>query len=124
MEYYVKDNKIGVLVSHGFGAGWSTWGNDELAYDKRIVEFWLSHKDDEEFMRTVNHSGFLKRESEAHKEAAQFFKSIGYNDCPYMGGFADIVLEFVPRETAWRITEYDGSESLEFYENAGFKMFM
>ena len=57
VELYEKDGKIGVLVSHGFGAGWSTWGSDELAYDKRVVEFWLSHKNDKEFMATVDEFG-------------------------------------------------------------------
>lgn len=124
MEYYEENGKIGVLVSPGYGAGWSTWGAKELAYDKRIVEFWLSHKDDKEFMRTVTESGLLSRdESKAHKEAVQFFKSIGYENCPYMGGFDDIVLEYVHRGTPWRISEYDGYESLETFEDAGFTTF-
>lgn len=124
MEYYEKNGKIGVLVSPGYGAGWSTWGTPELAYDKRIVEFWLSHKDDAEFMRTVNEFGsFGRDESESHKEADAFFKSIGYEKCPYMGGFDDIVLEFVTRGTPFRISEYDGYESIETFENAGFTTF-
>jgi hypothetical protein len=34
-----KKGQIAVLVSGGFGAGWSTWNQPELAYDKRVVEF-------------------------------------------------------------------------------------
>lgn len=124
MGLYEKNGKIGILVSPGYGAGWSTWGNEQLAYDKRIVEFWLSHKDDEKFMQEVEESGRLSRgESEAHKEAANFFKSIGYDECPYMGGFDQIVLKYVPRGTPWRISEYDGFESLETFEDAGFTTF-
>lgn len=124
MEYYEKNGEIGVLVSPGYGAGWSTWGKKELAYDKRIVDFWLSHKDDKEFMRTIEDDGsFSRRESKAHKETAQFFKSIGYEKCPYMGGFVDIVLEYVPRGTPCRISEYDGYETLETFEDAGFTTF-
>lgn len=125
MEYYEKDGKIGVLVSEG-NAGWSTWNNAELAYDKRVVEFWLSHKDDKEFMETVGDGGYYCCESKAHKEAEDFFKSIGYKRCPYMGGFSDIVLKFVPRGIPWRISEYDGYEefeSLEDLESAGFTTF-
>lgn len=101
-----------VLVSYNFGAGWSTWDDEALAYDKRIVEFWLAHKNDGEWMKSVN--SFYDEGSAAHKEAADFFKSIGYKDCPYMGGFANIDLHWVPANAKWRIEEYDGAESLIF----------
>lgn len=123
VELYEKNGKIGVLVSPGFGAGWSTWECDELAYDKRVVEFWLSHKDDEEFMATVKEFGFGSvPESVAHKKAMEFFNSIGYGS-PYMGGFDDIELEYVKKGVPWRITEYDGSERLETFDDAGFITF-
>lgn len=32
-RYYNKKNELGVLISVGFGAGWSTWNDTELAYD-------------------------------------------------------------------------------------------
>ena len=42
MEKYIKDGKVGVLVSPGYGAGWSTWGDDglrdQLALDSRLVQ--------------------------------------------------------------------------------------
>lgn len=126
MGYYEKNGKIGVLVSPGYGAGWSTWNNAELAYDKRVVEFWLSHKDDKEFMRTVGDDGYYNCESNAYKEARNFFNSIGYAKCPYMVGFSSIVLMFVPRGIPWRILEYDGDEELETLEDleaAGFTTF-
>lgn len=115
-----------VLVSGGYGAGWSTWGDEELAYDKRVVEFFLQHENDDEFMRTVeDYFGVLSdAESDAHKEAARFFRSIGYKECPYMGGFSQIHIEWVPYGSYWRINEYDGSESLEYLENAGFTCFI
>lgn len=123
VELYEKNGEIGVLVSPGYGAGWSTWGCDELAYDKRVVEFWLSHKGDEEFMATVEESGYYRvPESAAHKEAMEFFSSLGYGS-PYMGGFDEIELEYVKKGMPWRITEYDGSESLETLDTAGFITF-
>ena len=75
---HIDGKRYAVLVSGGYGAGWSTWGDKRLAYDKRIVEFFLDHEGNEEFMRTVDDSGLLSRpESPAHKEAVAFFKSIG-----------------------------------------------
>lgn len=52
--YYNEDKtKFGVLVSYGFSAGWSTWEKPELAYDRRVIEFWLAHKNDEQWMKDI-----------------------------------------------------------------------
>lgn len=40
-KYYNENDELGVLISVGFGAGWSTWNDEGLAYDKRIIEKWL-----------------------------------------------------------------------------------
>lgn len=111
--------KYAVLVSAGFGAGFASWDSIELAYDKRIVVFWLEHKDNKEWMRTVNQTAFGSSipQSEANKEAVAFFHSIGYDECPYLGGFASIHLEWVEAGQKWIIEEYDGSESLCFEED-------
>lgn len=117
--------EFAVLISPGWGAGWSTWAEPEIAYDKRVVEFWLSHKDDEKFMRTVSQWGLSEAfpESDAHAETVQFFESIGYRECPYLGGFNNLKLVWVPYGSLWRIREYDGAESIEFLEDAGFTCF-
>lgn len=74
-------------------------------------------------MATVDEFGFgSASESAAHKEAMEFFSSLGYGT-PYMGGFEDIELEFVEKGMPWRITEYDGSERLETLDTAGFITF-
>lgn len=114
--YYNEDKTaFGVLVSYGFGAGFSTWSEHELAYDRRVIEFWLAHKNDERWMREVER---YNPESPEHKEACAFFNEIGLDDCPYMGGFPDCDLEWVPVGARFRINEYDGAESLEI-ENEG-----
>ena len=91
-KYYNENDELGVLVSGGFGAGWSTWNDKELAYDKRIVEKWL--------------------EDVSADEMCNYVESLGYTR-PYMGGYRDLELEFVPRGTVFRIHEYDGSEYIE-----------
>lgn len=109
--YYNEDETaFGVLVSYGYGAGFATWEGRELAYDKRVIEFWLAHRDDDQWMREVD---YYRPESPAHKEARAFFKEIGFTECPYLGGFADCELEWVPVGAHFRIDEYDGNESLE-----------
>ena len=124
--YWNEDHtKYAVLVSGGFGAGFSTWNNKELAYDKRVVVFWLEHKDNKEWMRTVNQTKYSSSipQSDANKEAVTFFKSIGYDDCPYLGGFASIHLEWVEAGWKWTIREYDGSEDLYFEEDFNWNCF-
>ena len=111
-ELYEKDGKIGILVSPGYGAGWSTWNKPELAYDKRVIEFYLKKVQDEEFMTSLSSFADSKKHDAAVEESGEFFKSIGYENCPYMGGFGTVVLKFVPYGTPWKIDVYDGYESL------------
>ena len=107
-EKYIQDGKVAVLVSPGFGAGWSTWGAKELAYDKRVVEFWLSHKDDKEYINQLD----TYKKNETKEKASKLFKSWGY-DHVYFGGFEDIKLVWIPVGTLFVITEYDGSEEIQ-----------
>lgn len=47
-KYYNEQGEVAVLVSSGFGAGWSTWvGGDEsfLCMDKGLVELHLRGAD-------------------------------------------------------------------------------
>ena len=97
-RYYNENGELGVLISAGFGAGWSTWNDADLAYDKRIIEKWLKHP-------TAN-------------EMRDYIEGLGYNR-PYMGGYYDLRLEFVPRGTLFCIHEYDGWESIETPETMG-----
>lgn len=96
IEYYKNpenENEVAVLVSYGYGAGWSTWNREELCCDKRIVEYWLEHNDAEE------------------EEVKAFCESIGYEDV-FCGGWHGIKLEYIPAGSKFIIEEYDGCESL------------
>jgi hypothetical protein len=91
-KYYNENDELGVLISVGWGAGWSTWNNEELAYDKRIIEKWLKKV--------------------SADEMCEYVESLGYAR-PYMGGYDDLRLRFIPRGTMFCIHEYDGAESIE-----------
>ena len=84
--------KIGVLVSTGFGAGWSTLNSPECALDQELV-------------------GAI----EANLAADQI-KAIAERNWPdaYLGGLLDCYVEWVDEGTAFRIEEYDGAESIHF----------
>lgn len=95
-KYYNENDELGVLVSAGFGAGWSSWNQPELAYDKRIIEKWL--------------------EGATVDKMHDYIVDLGY-DSPYMGGYDDLYLEFIPRGTMFCVWEYDGAESIKTPEN-------
>ena len=107
VEYYWNADRsaAAVLVSPGFGAGWSTWNYPAVAYDKRVVEYWLTHK-------TENND----------QAVYDFMESIGYHQV-YCGGWNDIELEWIPKGVKWRIDEYDGNESIIFYEKEEWNCF-
>jgi hypothetical protein len=84
--------KIGVLISTGFGAGWSTWNSPECALDQELV-------------------GAI----EVNLPAEQI-KAIAERNWPkaYLGGLLDCDVVWVDEGTAFRIEEYDGAESIHF----------
>lgn len=93
IEKYEKDGKVAVLVSQGYGAGWSSWASSSedqaIAMDKRIVQYVL----DEDLI------GLGK------------FMEMEYPDV-YLGGMEDLTVKWVTKGEAFEITEYDGYESL------------
>lgn len=101
-KYYNENGEVGVLVSYGFGAGWSTWNSLAIAYDKRVIEKWLS--------------------GASELQMKEYLESIGYGDV-YTGGYKQLQLEFVPCEKRFYIKEHDGSESLVFEEDIPFVVF-
>ena len=90
----VRDGRVAVLVSPGFGAGWSTWADRELRerllFDPEVVA-WV----------------------EAGKEGPLPDLEAKYGDHYfYDSGAGDLMIEWVPVGVKFRIHEYDGSESL------------
>ena len=90
MEKLIRDEKVAVLVSPGFGAGWYSWHSvEELLYDPSIVEW-------------------LEQDNMPKIEA---YLALKYKD-EYFGGLEDLVVMWVPVGARFRIEEYDGAESL------------
>ena len=90
MEKVIKDGKVGVLVSPGFGAGFSTWGAPiEAIFNPTLIEL---------------------VQQEKVQEAIDFVEKT-WEDV-YTGGVQDLVVVWVPEGAEFIIEEYDGSESL------------
>ena len=109
--YKNEHGEIAVLVSGGYGAGWSTWNCDhEIAWDKRMVELYLSLTIQER--RDLSKLDNDKPKSVwARQQAAEW----GYTSI-YWGGFDDCSIEWVPAGKPFRINEYDGAEDLEYLD--------
>lgn len=111
IEYHYNDKgEIGVLVSCGYGAGWSTWNHYgvKLAVDKRIIEKYLEHIDDKKWLKSI----ISFSDNDTKTEFQNFLSSLGYEDVCVLG-FSDCEIEYVPFGSVIRINEYDGFESLE-----------
>jgi len=93
MEKVVRSGLVAVLISPNFGAGWSTWNQlkPELLFDPVIVG--------------MVEDGTDSKTIEAYCEAK-------YPD-GYFGGADDLIVQWIPVGTQFRIHEYDGSETLE-----------
>ena len=97
-EEQIKNGKVAVAFSSGFGAGWLTWNNDELA------ETLLFHPD-------IINMILSNRQSEIDKDWLIEHFGEEFEDV-YCGGVSNLSIKWVPVGTQFRIDEYDGSESV------------
>ncbi len=105
MEKYVIENEKGkftaVLISPDYGAGYSTWGYGDCM-DGELIKELLENVDN-----------FNPNEVDSGTE-------IDVSD--YMSSSFDSLFTicFVPVGTLFRVTEYDGSESIEYFSESDY----
>jgi hypothetical protein len=101
----VRDNKVAVLYSPGFGAGWSTWNTEHknIVYDPTVVAWVESGKPED---------------ARARLEATLEEK---YPRC-YLGGMRDLEIQWLPLNTWFIVDEYDGSERVVLQEGIVWKI--
>ena len=95
MEKYIKEGNVAVLVSPGYGAGWSTWVReavDESMFDVTLVKHFLG----EEVLSDVQLESYL---TDKYPNS-------------YTNGVHDCVVKWVPVGSRFVIDEYDGYEIL------------
>lgn len=91
MNKLIKDGKVAVLISCGYGAGFYTWGAPiEAIFDPKLVEL-------------VGSEDF---------DGANEYARNTYMDT-YIGGVEDLVVVWVDEGEDFIINEYDGSESIQ-----------
>lgn len=93
MKKVIKDGKVAVLVSHGYGAGWYSWAYDtDCLFDPDIVQLVLDGADTETILQCAE-TKWPDR---------------------YWGGADELTVHWIPEGTQFRIGEYDGAESIEY----------
>ena len=100
---------MAVLTSPRYGDGFSTETNyPEIAYDKRIVEFWLNRYDDESLTEI---------------ELLNFYKGCGYElEFCYkpLNTFRNLNITFIPLGIGFYIDNHNGAESIITEQNPRF----
>ncbi len=94
MEKVIRDGKVAVLISHGYGAGWYSWhSKQELLFHPKIVE--LVEKN---------------RNNEITEQLCQ--ELLGTDEYICVLGGDGLSIHWLPVGTAFEVDEYDGAESL------------
>lgn len=103
VEKLVRDGKVGVLVSAGYGAGWSTWADDSLrefmVFDRQLVEA----------VEAGNVAAAIARVEQERGD--RYF---------YDGGAEDLTVAWVAVGRQFLVHEYDGYESLKYLDETSY----
>ena len=99
-EKVIRDGKVAVCISPGFGAGWSTWA------DKDQQEVALYHPDIVAWIEGGK-KGNIDELMQRLTDDVHFDTS----------GADDLEVEWLPVGTRFIVKEYDGSESILTLEN-------
>jgi hypothetical protein len=101
----IVDGNVAVLVSGGFGGGWSTWqyegeSNQSMAFEPKVVEMILAGLVDKN-----------RAERKVTKNQIEAYMAKTYPDF-YLGGLGGLDVVWVPQGAKFHIEEYDGNETL------------
>ena len=99
MNKVIRDGKVAILVSPGYGAGWYSWNTDhkEILFHPKLVE--------------MVEQGRSKEIDDDWVEEHLGIKHI------YCGGADDLQIHWLPEGTQFLIDEYDGVESISTHDN-------
>lgn len=91
----IKRKKVGVLISPGWGSGWSTWNSahaEEMLFSPEIIE--------------------LVKQKATTEEICKKAKEL-WGDDVWTFGADDLVVKWIPVGTKFAVDEYDGHESIQ-----------
>jgi hypothetical protein len=91
----VRNGKVAVLYSPGFGAGWYSWArnnNQQIVFSPELVE--------------------AVERGDSYDQKTKLAESLFPGE--YSGGAGQLKIEWVSEGTQFEIHEYDGSETIQF----------
>ena len=95
MEKVIRDGKVAVLLSGGWGAGWGSWNYGDhniLMFHPKLVQ--------------------MVEEGRHEEITEKWLKSeLGLKNV-FLGGVEGLYIKWVPEGTRFRIDEYDGAETI------------
>lgn len=100
-RYYNERGMYGVIVSSGYGAGWSSWNNIP-ADNGRIIEYLFENN-------LVKDDIIL----EITKKDENFINLFSQEGDFYFGGFSGSRIYWLDKYSNFKIIEKDGEEKLE-----------
>lgn len=95
MEKVVRDGKVAVVISAGFGAGWGSWNDDVqdvLMFHPKIV-------------------GMVEEDKQIEITEEWLKEELGLEGV-YTGGRDGLYIKWLSEGTKFRLDEYDGAESI------------
>ena len=97
MSKVIRDGKVAVLVSPGYGAGWYSWNTEypEILFDPIVVDA-------------------IERKLPI-REIETYLKDTYPNI--HLSGYCDLEIQWIPEGTQFKIDEYDGYETLMAISN-------
>jgi hypothetical protein len=98
MEKVIRDGKVAVLISQGYGAGWYTWhrDNQELLFSPKLVEM-------------------VEQNRKKEIDDQWILENLGID--MYAGGSDGLEIHWLPIGTIFCIEEYDGFETIRTIED-------
>lgn len=96
MEKVIRDGKVAVLYSPGFGSGWYSWNEEypEILFHPKLVE--------------------LVENNQKHLITPGFIKELLGIDI-YAEGAKELRIEWIDQGSRFEIDEYDGSEVVRVF---------
>lgn len=108
-----KEGKIAVIISIGYGAGWSTWGG----MTKETKQKMLFHPDLVALIQDGTISEYVYSGDNITAAKQKILKVLKRLSLPTdLMGIDELVIEWVPIGTRFIIDEYDGAETLRIFE--------
>ena len=97
-----RNGLVAVLVSPDYGAGWSSWADEQerelMLFDPDIAQAVLAHENNPVKTQMV-------------RDIQQVVELKSYQS--YTGGLEQLRVVWMPKGAQFRVTEYDGSEGIE-----------